>query len=306
MSSQPGLNKEYRGPAYSTSALASPDDLESGTAPDSIPSKLELDNDDVVAQQSRFRAASTVTMTPELFEKLYLSPKTAVAGDLRQRFANPTPLALAGHILCICPLGCNLIGWKGSGGSGAASTGGYVFVGGLLLFTAGLLEFFLGNTFPFVVFCAFAGFWFSFAATLIPSFNAYGAYAASSESAASGISTQGFEASFGFYLLFWTVFVMILLVCSLRTNFCFFFLFFTLEFCFICLTVGYFRLSEASAVSGSKLVQAGGGFALACGLTGFYIFLSLMLVAVDFPYLLPVGDISHLMVGYQERRQNTN
>ena len=32
------------------------------------------------------------TLSPELFEKLYLQPQTPVAGDLRQILGNPTPL----------------------------------------------------------------------------------------------------------------------------------------------------------------------------------------------------------------------
>ncbi|KAK7204325.1 hypothetical protein BZA70DRAFT_280495 [Myxozyma melibiosi] len=250
---------------------------------------------------SRFRSASSITMTPELFEKLYLNPKTSVKGNLRQTFANPTPLAIGGFVLCLCPLGCDLLGWKGAGQYGAASTGAYVFVGGLLMVLAGLLEFFLGNTFSFVVFCSFGGFWFSFGGTLIPTFNSVGAYSATGDNQVLGLATKGFQASFGFYLLFWTVFVGVLLLCSLRTNVAFVFLFVCLEMTFLCLTVGYFLISEARSTAGQRFVRAGGGFALACGLIGFYIFLVLMLVAVDFPFLLPVGDISHLMTGYQQK-----
>lgn len=36
--------------------------------------------------------AGTVAMSPELFEKLYLSPKNKVSGSLRGQFGNPTPL----------------------------------------------------------------------------------------------------------------------------------------------------------------------------------------------------------------------
>jgi hypothetical protein len=41
---------------------------------------------------NRFRSAASVSMTPELFEKLYLSPQNKVHGDLRKTFANPTPM----------------------------------------------------------------------------------------------------------------------------------------------------------------------------------------------------------------------
>lgn len=40
----------------------------------------------------RVRSAGLLTISPEMFEKLYLNPKTSVKGDLRNTFANPTPL----------------------------------------------------------------------------------------------------------------------------------------------------------------------------------------------------------------------
>ena len=41
------------------------------------------------------------------------------------------------------------MGWRGAGGGvvGAASIGAYYWLGGLLMFTGGMLEFFLGNTY---------------------------------------------------------------------------------------------------------------------------------------------------------------
>ena len=40
----------------------------------------------------RIRTAGSISISPELFEKIYLSPQNAVKGDLRKTFANPTPL----------------------------------------------------------------------------------------------------------------------------------------------------------------------------------------------------------------------
>jgi hypothetical protein len=40
----------------------------------------------------KIRTAQSVTISPELFEKLYLSPQNVVKGDLRKTFGNPTPL----------------------------------------------------------------------------------------------------------------------------------------------------------------------------------------------------------------------
>ena len=109
----------------------------------------------------------------ELFEKLYLSPQSNVKGDLRFKFANPTPIGLLGFTLSLSPLACELMGWRGAGGAGIAGVGSYYFIvsadpillhrddkltwrqGGLLMTLGGILEFFLGNTFSFVVFCSF-------------------------------------------------------------------------------------------------------------------------------------------------------
>lgn len=51
---------------------------------------------------SRFRSAASIAMTPELFEKLYLSPQNRVTGDLRKTFANPTPMCASpgNHFIC--------------------------------------------------------------------------------------------------------------------------------------------------------------------------------------------------------------
>lgn len=43
---------------------------------------------------TRIHTAGGFTISPELFEKLYLTPANKVKGDLRQQFGNPTPLSV--------------------------------------------------------------------------------------------------------------------------------------------------------------------------------------------------------------------
>ncbi len=45
----------------------------------------------------RIKTAGSISISPELFEKIYLSPQNNVKGDLRRTFGNPTPL-LVGHL----------------------------------------------------------------------------------------------------------------------------------------------------------------------------------------------------------------
>lgn len=73
------------------------------------------------AALQRLRSSNTVTMSPDLFEKLYLQPMNPVKGDLRKTFGNPTPLGILGFVIGLTPLACCLIGWRGSGGLGAAN-----------------------------------------------------------------------------------------------------------------------------------------------------------------------------------------
>ena len=77
-------------------------------------------------------------------------------------------------------------------------SGAYFFFGGILLLVGGILEFIIGNTFPFVVFMSYGAFWLSLGATLRPDFNAYGAYAPpDSTSPAAGLQSGDFNTSFG-------------------------------------------------------------------------------------------------------------
>lgn len=63
----------------------------------------------------------SVSISPELFEKIYLSPQNKVSGDLRKTFANPTPLAVLGLVMALTPFSCDIMGWRGAGGDGSAS-----------------------------------------------------------------------------------------------------------------------------------------------------------------------------------------
>ena len=139
--------------------------------------------------------------------------------------------ALAGFVLSLTPLSIDLMGWRGAGGVGAASTGLYssssprlsytltlietagvlIVFGGVLMILAAIGEWIVGNTFPFVVFGTYGAFLTALAFTLIPWFNAYGAYVTDpAQQALSqgnpgnplGLATPSFNASFGFFLLF--------------------------------------------------------------------------------------------------------
>jgi len=49
-------------------------------------------SDKGTSEMEELARADSISISPELFEKIYLSPQNAVAGDLRKTFGNPTPL----------------------------------------------------------------------------------------------------------------------------------------------------------------------------------------------------------------------
>ncbi|CAI4211284.1 unnamed protein product [Parascedosporium putredinis] len=242
-----------------------------------------------------------ITMPPEVFEKLYLSPHNKVKGSLRQTFANPTPIGICGFIIALGPLACSLMGWRGAASPGFSGIPQYIYFGGILMILSSILEFFLGNTFPAVVFSAFGAFWLTFAGTLLPQFNAFAAYApADAASAAEGLQTTEFNSGFGFYTLSMALLSFVFLICSFRTNIPFVIIFFTLVLALSLITGAYWSLAGGyleNAAYATKLLQASGACLFVTTACGWWIFMALMLASVDFPFSLPIGDLSTRVPG---------
>jgi hypothetical protein len=105
-------------------------------------------NDEKMSRQdamAQIQRAASISMSPELFEKFYLSPQNKVSGDLRKTFANPTPLAVLGLAMALTPFSCDVMGWRGAGGNGAASIGSYYFMGGMLMIIGAIGEWIMGE-----------------------------------------------------------------------------------------------------------------------------------------------------------------
>jgi hypothetical protein len=95
---------------------------------------------------SKTQTISGMTISPELFEKLYLTPKVPHAGDYNKRFANPTPLGFVGFVISTFTFAMVLMGWGGAEYLYPV-IGIFFFVGPLLLTIACILEWIMGNFF---------------------------------------------------------------------------------------------------------------------------------------------------------------
>ena len=49
------------------------------------------------------RTQGSFTITPEMFERMYLAPQNQVTGSLRTTVGNPTPIGLGGFLIAYCP-----------------------------------------------------------------------------------------------------------------------------------------------------------------------------------------------------------
>ena len=106
----------------------------------------------------KIRTAGSISISPELFEKLYLSPRDSAAASsvIRKAIGTPTPIALCGFLLSLTPLTCDLMGWRGAGqANGSAGIPAFYFFGGVLMVVGGVFELLVGNTFPATVFSSF-------------------------------------------------------------------------------------------------------------------------------------------------------
>jgi hypothetical protein len=54
---------------------------------------LDSSHDESTALR-KIQTAGSISISPELFEKIYLSPLNQVKGDIRKTFGNPTPMSV--------------------------------------------------------------------------------------------------------------------------------------------------------------------------------------------------------------------
>ncbi|EKJ73152.1 hypothetical protein FPSE_06765 [Fusarium pseudograminearum CS3096] len=260
--------------------------------------KLDTDR----AEMEHIQPAMSIPLSPEMFEQLYLQPQNRVKGDLRKTFGNPTPVALAGFLLCTTPASMALLNWQGAGGFAAAAVVGVYFgIGGLLLVLGGLGEWILGNTFPSTIFFTFGGFWLAFGTTVVPGSGAYSTYSTTG-TAADGLKEPSFYATFAFFLVAMTILCAVYCVASIRTNVALFTILALLVPCFSCLSASFFAVAQGNTSRALQYQHVGAGLLLAVTFIGWYMLTSILLLSVDFPIMLPLGDLSTIIRGRTETK----
>ncbi|CZT44862.1 related to Y.lipolytica GPR1 protein and Fun34p [Rhynchosporium secalis] len=240
---------------------------------------------------SRVQTSGGMTISPELFEKLYLTPKTRSTGDFRTRFANPTPLGLMGFVISSLTYAAVMMGWGGATTlTGVA--GIFWFTGPVCLLLALIFEWIMGNFFSMLVMGMFGVYWLSFAVLQTPSWAIAASYSATGD-AAEGAASKGYNAAIALYLMVWGFWLFTTFIFTLKTNVVFASIFFCAFISNFIFAGAYWKVSTGEYDSALKLQKAGGAIFFVLGLLGYYITVVMIAAEMRMTTRLPVGDLSH-------------
>ncbi|KAI0018910.1 GPR1/FUN34/yaaH family-domain-containing protein [Xylariomycetidae sp. FL0641] len=237
------------------------------------------------------RTETTVTMPPELFEKLYLTPKVPVAGDANRRFANPTPLGFVGFVISTFTFAMVLMGWGGADGASPVA-GIFFFVGPVLLVFAMVFEWIMGNFFPMMVMGLFSVFWLSFGLLQLPTLQLGLPYATPADP--TGAGAPAYNAAVALYLVVWGFALLTFFVFALRLNAVFAAIFGLVAAAAWVLAAAYFQVARGEFALAARLQKTGGALLFVVAALGWYMCFIIMAGEMRLTLRLPVGDLGHL------------
>ncbi|KAL2393614.1 Protein alcS [Exophiala dermatitidis] len=241
---------------------------------------------------SHTMSAGAISITPEMFEKLYLTPKVPHVGDNIKRFANPTPMGFVGFVISTMTFAMIMMGWGGAEGLSPV-VGIFFFVGPLLLVLTTIFEWIMGNFFSMMVCGLFSVFWLSFGMLQLPTLGLAAPYSASGTDAVSGAATKEFNAVVALYLIVWGFALLTFFIFTLKTNIVLTLIFLLVTMACWVLSGAYWKVSKGDYAKAHTLQVTGGALLFIVGCLGWYMTFVMMAAEVRMAITLPVGDLSH-------------
>ncbi|RVX65992.1 hypothetical protein B0A52_09918 [Exophiala mesophila] len=236
-------------------------------------------------------SSSAISMSAEVFEKLYMTPKTPRVGDNLRRFANPTPLGFMGFVIAAITFSMVLLGFGGASGLSPV-VGIFFFTGPVLLVLATVFEWIMGNFFPMMAFGALSVFWLSFGLLQLPTLGLSTPFD-SAAGTADGALSKEYNAAIALYLLVWGFALFTFFILSTKTNLGLVSIFVFVTTGAFLLSGAYWKVSTGDYATAKTLQKAGGAMVFVCGIVSWYMTVVMMAAEMQFPILLPVGDLSH-------------
>lgn len=127
---------------------------------------------------------------------------------------------------------------------------------------------------------------------MVPWFAAIANYESTSPSGVKITDTASYDASLATWMIFMAVMCLIFMLCSIRANLALVVMQFFFVITFVLLPMSFWYQAAGEAVIGRNLQIAAGAVSFTGSCIGWYIFISIMFDAADFPLTLPVGDLS--------------
>ncbi|KAI0397951.1 hypothetical protein F5Y17DRAFT_412857 [Xylariaceae sp. FL0594] len=265
---------------------------------------IQNNNNIADVEKGLHRTGTAVTMPPELFEKLYLTPKPPSA----TKFANPTALGFVGFVISTFTFAVVLMGWGGAAGLSPV-VGIFFFVGPLLLTFAMVFEWVMGNFFAMMVMGLFAVFWLSLGLFQLPTLNLSLPYATSSDP--TGAGSAAYNTDIALYLIVWGFALFTFFLFTLKINAVFAGIFGLAAAAVWVLAGAYFKVAAGDFTAAKRLQVTGGALLFVVAALGWYTVLAIMAAEMRLPVLnkLPVGDLSRfwprtdVSLGSAERKE---
>ncbi|KAF2005812.1 plasma membrane ammonium transporter [Amniculicola lignicola CBS 123094] len=234
---------------------------------------------------------TNISLSPELFEKLYLAPKVPHAADNVGRYANATPLGFLGFVISTFTFSMVLMGWGGAAGLPAV-VGIFFFTGPVLLFLSTIFLWIQAQFFPMMVCGLFCVFWLSFGMLQLPTLGLAAAYSATGNPA-EGLASKEMNAVIALYLLVWGFALGTFWLFTIRINAVFAGIFGFVTLGSWVLSGAYWKVSTGHYKEAERLQKAGGALLFIVAMLGWYMIFVMMAVEMRWTISLPVGDLSH-------------
>ncbi|KAH7390733.1 GPR1/FUN34/yaaH family-domain-containing protein [Pyrenochaeta sp. MPI-SDFR-AT-0127] len=232
---------------------------------------------------------TNISLSPELFEKLYLAPKVPHATN--SRFANATPLGFLGFVISTFTFSMILMGWGGASGLPAVA-GIFFFTGPVLLLLSTIFLWIQAQFFPMMVCGLFCVFWLSFGLLQLPTLGLASAYSPTGDAAAGAVSKE-MNAAIALYLLVWGFALGTFWLFTIRINAVFAGIFGFVTIDSWVLSGAYWALSDGQFQKALRLQKAGGALLFVVAMLGWYMLFVIMVAEMRWSVNLPVGDLSH-------------
>ena len=247
---------------------------------------------DHIDKEPRLTHAQTnITISPELFEKLYLAPKVPHANERVTQYANAVPLGFLGFVISTFSFAMILMGWGGA--SGLQSIAGIFFFTGPLLLTLSCIFLWIqAQFFPMMVTGLFSVFWLSFGLLQLPSAGIAASFPATGN-AAEGAASKELNAGLALFCIVWGFAMATFGIFTIRMNLVFVGIFWLAATATWLLSAAYWEVSKANFGKAMKLQKAGGALNFVVAILGWYMLIVIMMAEMRWTVNLPVGDLTH-------------